>query len=88
VVMVTIGLPGSWKSGTPQLVQVTRQPRVDRSPRRDPLFERCRANGAPHSLQTKPTHSSWLVSVSLSFAVRELLDLIIGFTLDRRDFPS
>ena len=58
VVMVTIGLPGSWKSGTPQLVHVTRQPRVDRSPRRDPLFERCRANGAPHCLQTKPTHAS------------------------------
>ena len=46
-------------------MQVMRQPRRERSPGLEPLFERCTASGAPHSLHRKPTHDC---SVSLSAA--------------------
>jgi hypothetical protein len=49
-------------------MQVMRQPRVERSPGLEPLFERCIASGAPHSLQRNPTHDC-SVAVSVAFFV-------------------
>jgi hypothetical protein len=43
-----------------------RQPRRERSPGLDPLFDRCSASGAPQSLQTNPTHD-WLSDASGAF---------------------
>ena len=49
-----------------------RQPRSDRSPGLDPLFDRCSASGAPQSLHTKPTHD-WLSVDSAAFFVAVVL---------------
>jgi hypothetical protein len=63
-------------------MQVMRQPRVERSPGLEPLFERCIASGAPHSLQRNPTHDcSVAVSVAffviVAFSVMALLNIAL-----------
>ena len=57
-------------------MQVMRQPRVDRSPALDPLFERCTASGAPQSLHIKPTQDSPEAVSSTFLLVMELIELV------------
>lgn len=68
-------------------MQVIRHPRVERSPALEPLFERCIARGAPHSLHRKPTHD-WSLAVSVVFfagaalSVMELLNIALPLGAD------